>query len=179
MDSVNLSDASQLEKDSKNAKIIHKRRSSIFQNRVISFDECKENEKFEDIQGATSCRQTISRKEHFNLEEYIINLRNERKEWIETLKQRKSQRKCLSKQKLCIENQGQTLDLNVLTEFEKAFITARPNYQQICRNYKKMSDVALKISELQSIVYKLNEKFILQMEDRLHKVTDRIIEMSD
>lgn len=105
-------------------------------------------------------------------------MKNERKEWIDTLKQRKSQRKCLTKQKLCIENQGQTLDLSILTEFEKAFITARPNYQQICRNYKQMSDVALKISELQSIVYKLNEKFILQMEDKLHKLTDKIIEMS-
>lgn len=178
MDSVNLSDASQLEKDSKNAKIVHKRRSSIFQNRVISFDELKENEKFEDVDGAASDAQTISRKELFNLEEYIIHLKNERKEWIDTLKQRKSQRKCLTKQKLCIENQGQTLDLSILTEFEKAFITARPNYQQICRNYKQMSDVALKISELQSIVYKLNEKFILQMEDKLHKLTDKIIEMS-
>ena len=183
MDSLNLTDASKLEKDSNYTKIVHKRRSSIFHTHVIPSDECKgtsftENEKSTGTQDAAECAHTTA-EEPFNLDKYIINLKNERKEWIETLKQRKAQRKILTKQKLCIENQGQVIDLNVLTESERAFVMARPNFQEICKNHKKILDVTLKVSELRSIVHKLNEKFILQMEERLQKLTDKIIEISE
>lgn len=117
-------------------------------------------------------------REEFNLQEYIISLRGERKQWIETLRQRRIERKNLAKQKLCLETQGQTLDLSFLTEKEKVFLAARPNYQQICKNYKKLSDVTVKISMLQNTVSKLNQRFITDVEEHVHKVTDKIIKES-
>lgn len=121
-------------------KSIHKRRSSVFQSRQIIFDECEGTEDKETVENreVIKCTSNTTQEKVFNLEEYIINLRNERKEWIETLKQRKTQRKNLTKQKLCLENQEQLLDLNVLSEYEKTFVTARPSYQHICKNYEKL-----------------------------------------
>ncbi|XP_071856728.1 uncharacterized protein [Bombus fervidus] len=182
MDHFHSVDASHSEKNSECTKTVHKRRSSVFQSRTITFNEyegtqCVEDEKTVDAEDVIKCVSKISPEKPIDLEEYIINLRNERKEWIETLKQRKVQRKNLAKQKLYSENGGQLLDLNVLAEYEKAFVTARPNYQHIYRNYKKLSDVVAKTSVLYNLTYKLNQRFVRQMERRLCKVNDKIIEI--
>lgn len=95
------------------------------------------------------------------------------------MKQRKTQRKNLTKQKLCLENQEQLLDLNILSEYEKTFVTARPSYQHICKNYEKLSDMLVKLSVLYNLAYKLNQRFISQMERRLCKITDKIIKISE
>ncbi|KAK9310697.1 hypothetical protein QLX08_000024 [Tetragonisca angustula] len=183
MDNSHFMDALHLENDLKYTKSIHKRRSSVFQSRTIAFDEhediqCAEGAKDADDNERIKCVSEISQEKPFNLEKYIINLRNERKEWINTLKQRKIQRKNLASQKLHLENQGQSLDCNILAEFEKTFVRAQPNYQHIYRNYKDLSAMIKKISMLRNLTYKLNQRFILQMEKRLNKVTDKIIETS-
>lgn len=117
--------------------------------------------------------------EVFNFEEYVNSLKNERKEWLETYKRRKRERRSLTKQKLRLENDGQPLDLNLLSDSEKAFLLARPNYQNICKNANKLSETALKISMLNDMVYEVNKRFILQMEERLRKIKKRIIETSE
>ncbi|CAL7947966.1 unnamed protein product [Xylocopa violacea] len=175
--SLNASDDS--EKNAKYEKTVHKRRSSVFQRRSSAFDNREENEKVVDTRNAEKYVSNESQEETFNLEKYIISLRNERKEWIETLKQRKAQRRSLAKQKLRLEKEGQHLDLNILTERDKAFITARPNYQYICKNYKKLSDTTGKMSALYNQVYRLNQRFILQMERKLNRITDKIVATSE
>ncbi|CAK9812889.1 hypothetical protein ANTQUA_LOCUS7442 [Anthophora quadrimaculata] len=179
MDNLHLIDVQNAEKDL-NEKIIRKRRSSIFQSRATTFNECEgasgtETEKAVDVEDATKCASKVSQEKTFNLKEYIMCLKNERKEWIDTLKQRKAQRKSLKKQKLSLENQGQLADLNILTDYQRAFVTAKPNYQYICRNYKKLSDVTVKLSILDGKVYKLNQRFISQMEKKLHRITGKVI----
>ncbi|XP_076755194.1 uncharacterized protein LOC143425981 [Xylocopa sonorina] len=174
--SLNVSNDS--EKDRKYEKTVHKRRSSVFQHRSNTLDQRGENEEVVDIGNVEKCASNESQEEPFNLEKYIISLRNERKEWIETLKQRKVQRRHLAKQKLRLEKEGEYLDLSVLTKRDKAFITARPNYQYICKNYKKLSDTAGKISVLHNLVYRLNQRFILQMEEKVNRITDKIIAIS-
>lgn len=115
--------------------------------------------------------------ETFDLEEYIEKLKQERKDWLQEYKKRKIQRKNLTKQKAIAESQGQLLDVNILTEFERAFIKARPNYEYICKNSQKLSDVALKISTLSQLVHKLNQRFMEKMENNISRASRDIIEM--
>lgn len=177
-------DALQPEKLSYEENIVYKRRSSVFQNRVSLFDEhegtqCIESEKSMNNHDARECISSLPQEENFDLVEYINSLVNERKEWILTSRQRKNECRCLSKQKLHIENQGQPLDLNILSESEKAFVTACPNYRRICKTNNKLTDAAVKVSALNQVVYKLNERFILQMEKRLSILTDKVIKTSE
>ncbi|EFN89382.1 uncharacterized protein LOC105185314 [Harpegnathos saltator] len=115
----------------------------------------------------------------FNLEEYIKKLKQERKDWQQEYKNRKIQRKNLAKEKTIMESQGQLLDINILTESERAFITARPDYEYICKNGQKLSDVALKISILSRLVHKLNQRFMENMENNMSRAVKDIIKMSE
>lgn len=145
---------------------------------IIKDIQCAEGAKAVDDNETIKCVSEISQEKLFNLEKYIIDLRNERKKWIDTLKQRKIQRKNLTSQKLHLENQGQSLDFNILAEFGKTFVRAQPNYQHIYRNYTELLNMIKRILMLHNLTYKLNQKFILQMEKRLNNVTDKIIEIS-
>ncbi|XP_076232255.1 uncharacterized protein LOC143177879 [Calliopsis andreniformis] len=177
MNSFNSSDISHLEKCSDHDKIVHKRRSSVFHSRTVALDKDKEEEV--DINADTGCMSKMPEEECFGLEEYVNSLRKERKEWIETYKRRKLERKSLMKQKLRLEEQGQCLDLSILSDSDKAFVLACPNYQHLYENTRKLSEMVLKISVLSQVVYKLNQRFILQMERRLGKVTKKVIETSE
>ncbi|XP_078045127.1 uncharacterized protein LOC144474286 [Augochlora pura] len=170
------SDASHLEMPLNKEKVIHKRRSSVFQSRIVDFDQCEENEKSIDKKHSPS---KTSQVEEFDLKQYIRNLENERKEWISMLKQRKSERKRLMNQKLRLESQRQPFDLNALTDSERAFVMARPNYQHIYENNKKLQETAVKVSILNQIVYRVNQKFISKMEVGLCKMTENIIQKTE
>lgn len=115
----------------------------------------------------------------FNLKEYIEKLRQERKDWQQEYKNRKNQRKTLIKRKANIQAQGQTLDMTVLTESERAFLVARPNYEHICGNSQRLLDVALKISTISQLVQSLNERFVDRMENNISIATRNIIEISE
>ncbi|XP_031844325.1 uncharacterized protein LOC116432101 [Nomia melanderi] len=179
MNNYNLSDASHSETASKPENAVHKRRSSVFQSRLTAFDQCEGNENRADNSDADRCISETSQAETFNLEQYICSLKNERKEWIETFRQRKTERKCLTKKKLLLESQGQPVDLTTLTDSEEAFVMARPNYQSICKNNKRLTEMTLKVSMLNHRAHKLNQRFITQMEKRLSKITKTIMEMSE
>ncbi|XP_053986902.1 uncharacterized protein LOC128880640 [Hylaeus volcanicus] len=185
MDNLNQSDVSNSEKVLQEEKAVYKRRSLVFQSRMSTFDAYEgaqhiQGEKSVDSGDTTECPSKIQQETAFNLEEYIKSLREERKEWIETYKQRKAERRKLKKQKLYLDTEGgQPLDLSILSDSEKAFVTARPNYMLICKNNQKLTVTTSKISLLNQMIYELNERFILQMEKRLRKVTDKIIETSE
>lgn len=85
----------------------------------------------------------------------------------------------MTKQKISTEGQEQVLDINVLTEAEKAFVLTRPNYEHICKNSQKLLDVALKISTLSQHVHKLNQKFMERMEGNILRATANIIKISE
>lgn len=113
------------------------------------------------------------------MKEYIEKLRQERKDWQQEYKKRKTQRRNLSKQKTNVEGQGQVHDINVLTEAERTFVLTRPNYEHICRNSQKLQDVALKISTLSHNVHKLNRRFMERMEKNVAKATADVIKLSE
>ncbi|KYN27600.1 PREDICTED: uncharacterized protein LOC108771137 [Trachymyrmex cornetzi] len=177
-------DVSNFNEDFKSEKTIHKRRSSVFHARFsIACDHKK------DDNGVITNRNRPNQKEKecnakdtveaFNLREYIDKLRQERKDWQQEYRNRKTQRKNLTKQKTSTERQGQNLDINVLTEAERAFVFTRPNYEHICKNSQKLLDVALKISKLSQHVHKLNEKFMERMKNNISKATVNVIEISE
>lgn len=117
--------------------------------------------------------------EAFNLKEYIEKLKHERKTWQEECKKRKIERRSLTKDKESIERQGQVLDLNILSESERTFLLKRPDYEYICKNNQKLVDVALKISTLNQLIHKLNQRFMEKMESNISKATSNVIKMSE
>lgn len=159
--------------------VVHKRRSSVFQSKLNESKELERSQVTEDDKSVSNSNENQQLQEDtFNLEEYIIRLRNERKEWIKTLKERKMQRRSLMKKKASVESQGQLLDYSVLTEHEKAFVSVKPNYHELCKNYTKLSDINLRTRLLRTLVYKLKQDFILQMEGKLDRATKKIIKES-
>ncbi|XP_033326777.1 uncharacterized protein LOC117220676 [Megalopta genalis] len=170
------SDASHLEIPLNSDRVIHKRRSSVFQSRIVDFDQCEENQNSMDNDDMKHYASKTLQEDDFDFEQYIHNLKNERKQWITMLKQRKSERKRLLNQKLRLESQRQPFDLTVLTDSERAFVLARPNYQNIYENNKKLREKTVKLSILNQMVYRVNQKFISRMEVGLRKITEKIIE---
>lgn len=85
----------------------------------------------------------------------------------------------MTKQKTSVEGQGQVLDINILTEAERAFVLTRPNYEHIFKNSQKLLDLTLKISTLSQHVHKLNRKFMERMEGNISKATVNIIKISE
>lgn len=119
------------------------------------------------------------KKDVFNLKEYIEKLKQEKKDWQEEYKNRKSQCRNMIKQKTSMETQGQVLDLNLLTKSDRTFLLERPNYEYICKNNQKLLDMILKISTLSEHVHKLNQKFMEKMEDNMSEATKNLIKMSE
>lgn len=167
--------------------IICKRKSSVFQSRrsILFIEEEKSKaKKFEDDESLSindnkrQCVEDVRRKENFDLQKYINNLSQERKMWQTTLKERKSERRTLSKQKSSLEQLGQNSDLKVLSDSERSFLFARPDYKYIYENSQKLSIVGLKINLLNELIYKLNGRFMSRMREKLHMATKKIIEMS-
>ncbi|KYN35858.1 hypothetical protein ALC56_09649 [Trachymyrmex septentrionalis] len=168
----------------KSEKTVYKRRSSVFHARFsITHDHQKDdNGVIINGNGPNQKEKECNAKdavEVFNLKEYIEKLRQERKDWQQEYRNRKAQWKNLTKQKTSLEGQGQVLDINVLTEAERAFVLTRPNYEHICKNSQKLLDVAVKISKLSQHVHKLNEKFMERMKDNISKATANVIEISE
>lgn len=115
--------------------------------------------------------------EAFHLGEYIEKLKREQIDWEEEYRKRRARRKDLTKQKAIAESQGQFLDIDRLTESEKAFVRMRPNYEDICKNMQKLSNVALKISILNQMVHNSHQKFTERMESNISRATRDIIQM--
>ena len=174
-------DVSHVDEECKSEKIVYKRRSSIFHTRIITCDQTEGNE------GAPNGNISPNKvneecivqndAEAFNLKEYIEKLRQERNDWQQEYRNRKTQRKNLTKQKTSME--GQVLDINILTESERDFLLTRPNYEYICQNSQKILDATLKISTLSQHVHKLNQKFIEKMENNISTATKNVIKLSE
>ncbi|KAF7400603.1 uncharacterized protein V1477_017273 [Vespula maculifrons] len=168
-------------------KVTCKRRSLVFQSRTSKLfideeiDQARnlENEDFVSINKCKrQCVEDVTRTENFDLQKYIRDLKQERKLWQSTLKERKSKRRVLSKQKSVLETLGENLDSKALSDSERSFLSASPNYEYIYENSQKLSDTALKITLLNELVFKLNERFMTRMKEKLDKTTKKVIEMS-
>ncbi|KAK0180038.1 hypothetical protein PV327_005721 [Microctonus hyperodae] len=162
-------------------KIINKRRSSIFQRRSITrhaqdnvVDTCG-NET--EIANDESQVQPVPEEENkFDLNAYIMCLKNEREEWRKTLSERKSQRRRLTKQELNIGNECE-LDLTVLTNCERSFLSSRPNYHQILKNVNNLVPLAVKIATLNSHINHLHENLRIIMKEKIIESTKQINEL--
>ncbi|KAM0735871.1 hypothetical protein ACS0PU_009832 [Formica fusca] len=176
-------DISHFDKERKSEKTVYKRRSSIFHTRIITCDQTKDNEgtsnenRFSPNKVNEEC--IIQNDEAFNLKEYIEKLKQERKDWQKEYKNRKIQRKNLTKQKTSVEEQGQVFDINILTESDRVFLLTRPDYEHICQNSRKTLDAALKISTLSQHIHKLNKKFMEKMENNISTATKNVIKLSE
>ncbi|KAG7197867.1 hypothetical protein KM043_001678 [Ampulex compressa] len=186
MNNCNAIDISVLEDQQEAEKVSYKRRSSIFQTRVINFKRCAE----EDAESDENLREKLeSREEYildevkeqgtFNLSQYVESLRKERKLWQERWKERKSQRRNLVKQKARMEEEGQSLDLNLLSDAERVFVASRPNYEHIHKNTKRLTNVASKIIILNQLVQRLNQRFTSKLEEETYNFTRQIIKISE
>ena len=165
-------------------RVVYKRRSSIFRGRTSVFDDDKStqltrSDKCADADAGAERASEALHEEAFNLKEYINALRNEREEWIRTFRRRKAERKSLTKHKLRLESEGQPLDVNILSDSERTFVIARPDYQNICKSNKRLSERTLRVSVLNQLTNALNQRFIFRMEKRLGKVTKKVIQTSD
>ncbi|KYN06698.1 hypothetical protein ALC62_02356 [Cyphomyrmex costatus] len=162
---------------------IHKRRSSIFHSRISIARDHQQDDNEVTINGNRPDQKeeecNVKNVKAFNLKEYTDKLKQERKDWQQEYRNRKVQRRNLTKQKLRTEGQGQILDINVLTEAERAFVLTRPNYEHICKNSQKLLNMALKISMLSQHVHKLNQRFMERMEGNISKATVNIIKISE
>ena len=165
-------------------KVVYKRRSSIFQGRTSVFDKDKStqltrSDKCADTDAGAERASEALQEEAFNLEEYINGLKNEREEWIRTFRKRKADQKSLTKHKLRLESEGQPSDMNILLDSERTFVIARPDYQHVCKSNRRLSERTLRVSVLNRMANALNQRFIFQMEKRLGKVTEKVIQTSD
>jgi len=182
---IQQADVSNFDEEFKFEKTIHKRRSSIFRRCTLTHDHNKDiNEVIanEDKLTPNKNEEEYNAKngvEAFSLKEYIDKLRQERKNWQQEYRNRKTQRKNLTKQKTNVEGQEQVLDINILKESERAFVLTRPNYEHLCKNSQKLLDMALKISILSQHVNKLNRRFMERMEGNISKATVNIIKISE
>ncbi|EZA48884.1 hypothetical protein DMN91_005698 [Ooceraea biroi] len=179
-------DVSNCDEEHKPEKTVYKRRSSIFHTQSITCDEASAGageiingkRKFtpEENKGDLNVQNDV---DTFNLKEYTKKLKDERTNWQEEYRRRKIERRDLAKEKASMEEEGQTLDINILSESERTFLLKRPNYEYFCKNNQKLLDVALKISMLNQLVRKLNQRFMEKMEDNISQSTRSIIEMSE
>lgn len=188
-------DVSDAEKVAEDERRIHKRRSLVFQTRRSSThteaDGGKEPRDEKEAKVRAEVDEDSRRKdeeegrdenleeERFELADYVERLRRERKLWIETWRQRKAERKILTGRKSSAEARGQCFEVNVLSDSQRAFVLARPNYEEISQDRRKLIAVAMKVAALNRLARKLNQRFISQMEEKLYDVTKRIIKMSD
>ncbi|XP_029160382.1 uncharacterized protein LOC114932387 [Nylanderia fulva] len=175
-------DVSHVDEGCQSEKTVYKRRSSIFHTRIITCDQTEGNEGTPNRNRFSSSKvneECIAQKdvEAFNLKEYIEKLKQERKDWQQEYRERKTQRKNLTKQKNSMK--GQVFDENLLTESERDFLLSRPNYEHIYQNNQKIVDAALKISTLSQHVHRLNQKFIEKMENNISTATKNIIKLED
>lgn len=187
MNNLGILNTSQSEMEEPCDKVIYKRRSSIFQSRVSKGIVNEETDKPQnlnnyDCPSIDNCkRQRVEherREENFDLQKYISNLKQERKMWLTTLQERKLERRLLAKQKSSLEEVGQNLDIKVLSDSERSFLSAHPNYEYIYESSNKLSNVAFKTMFLNELAYKLNDKFMLRMREKLFKATRQIVDIS-
>ncbi|XP_014601667.1 PREDICTED: uncharacterized protein LOC106785573 [Polistes canadensis] len=187
MDNSVLPDALDLDTEEISDKVTCKRRSLVFHSRTSKLfidEELNEvrNLENDDLLSDNKCKRQrvkdITGKESFNLQEYINDLKQERKLWQLKLKERKSKRRILTKQKSALENLGQNLDYKALSDSERSFLLAKPNYDYIYENSQKLSNRSLKVILLNELMFKLNDKFIIRMQEKLDKITKKIIEIS-
>ncbi|XP_072765556.1 uncharacterized protein [Anoplolepis gracilipes] len=172
-------DVSHFDEECKSEKIVYKRRSSIFHTQIITCDQTQGTPGNKILSNKVD-KECIAQNDAkaFNLKEYVEKLRQERKDWQKEYKNRKTQRKNLTKQKTSVEGQGQVLDINILTESDRSFLLTRPNYEYISQNSQKTLDAVLKISILSQHVHKLNQKFIEKMETNIYTATKNVIKLS-
>ena len=117
--------------------------------------------------------------EPFDLRAYIDSLKREKKAWNEVLQERRNQYRDLVTKKAMVENNGQEIDLSVLTESERNFIEARPNYEHIVKSSKALVDMAVKVTILNQHCTQLKERFLENMEKKIKEATKKIISMVD
>ncbi|XP_036142410.1 uncharacterized protein LOC105833687 isoform X2 [Monomorium pharaonis] len=155
-----MADGSIFDEEFKSESTIHKRKSLVFHTR---FSVARDHDKDVNDEVITNGNRFASNKdeetcntkndiEAFNLKEYIEKLKQERKDWQQEYRKRKTQRRNLIKQKISMEEQGQILDIN---------------------------DVALRISTLSQNVHKLNRRFMERMESNIAKATVQVIKISE
>ena len=118
-------------------------------------------------------------KEPFDLRGYIDSLKHEKKSWHDFYQELKVRNRKLVKKKALIEQNGQDVDLSVLSESERNFIEARPNYEHIVKSSKTLVDMAVKVAVLNQQCNNLNKRFKSKLEGRIQDATAKVISMVD
>ncbi|XP_014224284.1 uncharacterized protein LOC106650658 [Trichogramma pretiosum] len=157
-----------------------RRRSTAFQRQSIgpisadcdtTQDVTHESKKFKSSERAAS-------KSSFDLKGYIARLESEDAQWREEYARRRIRTRNTSLLLKTIEA-GQKLDLSVLTSREKAFLDARPNYDEFNENLHRLSELATKVTYLNLNASHLCEKSVTNLKSEVEKAKQRIIQFAD
>lgn len=104
-------------------------------------------------------------------------MKAEYNEWKKTLKERKNKRRLLAKQEAAVGDAVE-LDLNVFTESERAFIQARPNYEQICEKINDLVPLAVKVAQENVEINRLHDNLVECLEEKIRDSKIKLIEKS-
>ncbi|KAJ8680846.1 hypothetical protein QAD02_016633 [Eretmocerus hayati] len=157
-----------------------KRRSSIFNRQSMgNLDHEIETSDSEEISHESKkIKLAESNKASFDLRKYIDSLKEEKKQWKKEYAKRKTQVKELSKSSQNQETSA-TLDLSCLSDSERAFLAARPDYEEFNRNVFQLHALATKVTYLNSLAESLFEKSIMKMQSDVKNATQRVIKLAD
>ncbi|XP_057324757.1 uncharacterized protein LOC130667292 [Microplitis mediator] len=153
-----------------------KRRSSIFQPRPSEHHlavDTLDDESIAEVKDKEV--EEISSDDESDLEEYVKSLKAEYNEWKKTLKERKNKRRLLAKQEAAVGDAVE-LDLNVFTESERAFIQARPNYEQICEKINDLVPLAVKVAQKNVEINRLHDNLVECLEEKIRDSKIKLIE---
>lgn len=92
---------------------------------------------------------------------------------------RKSRSQELAKYNKSLEHSGQTLDITSLSDSERAFLAAKPDYEEFNRNLFQLHAMATKVTFLNLWAENFYEKASVKLQNDTDNAVHRIINLAD
>ncbi|XP_011506218.1 PREDICTED: uncharacterized protein LOC105368791 [Ceratosolen solmsi marchali] len=156
----------------------NKRRSLVFKRRSILYEQDLENVgetgvvheakklKFEDVN-------------QFDIKKYIETLNEEDRKWREVYAKRKSRVQDLIKHNKHKEQAGQILDINFLSDHQRAFLALKPDYKEFNKNVFQLQAIATKVMFLNICSKHFYESVITTLQEDTNNIMHRIFNLID
>jgi len=157
---------------------MNKRRSSVFQRQSIGPKEqdLESTNITEEISHETKKLKLQNVSESFDLKKYIDALKEEDKKWREVYAKRKSRVQDLIKRD---KNQQQSFDISCLSDSERVFLKAKPDYEEFNKNVFQLHAMATKVMFLNSCAENFSEKSAKKLKNETDTIMRRIINLSE
>ena len=116
--------------------------------------------------------------EVFNIRKYIDNLTEEDKKWREEYAKRKSRTQDLAKRDKNKEHK-QKLDITCLSDYDRAFLAAKPDYEQFNKNLFQLHTMATKVTYFNMCAEHFCERSMVKLQNDTDDAVRRIINLVD